>query len=282
MLKKAVCLGVLVALTSALLADDPITIRPRQVVKQRVDPKLLKEALNLPEYQGQPPETTAAMLDDLQKLSDKLRKSGDTEAADLIDRFIVEHKRVVGQLQAKASAHRDRPDVVLKVVEVNLDDIPLESILHHTDVNDSAPKAMAEKSRPIVKELELMVSAKRARVLINPALRVRSDGHPNFHPADEFPVPFNKGMIKFPFHDYGVLEHGVTIEATPTLIDDDQVRLQSTCDFSLKHTDATGFTPSKVQCTFELKRGETVVLCSPVAQSSRHRWFVIYKFLPQS
>ena len=72
-------------LANPLLADEP-PVKPG-IKQQRVSPKLLREALNLPEYKAQTPSPSPT-IEPLQRLSDKLKTNGDQENHELLERFI--------------------------------------------------------------------------------------------------------------------------------------------------------------------------------------------------
>ena len=143
-------LALVLILATPAWSDDP---KNDGVIKQRVSPKLLREAMLLPEYQG-PPAAAAPSLDSLKRLSEKLKACGDNENAELLQRFVQAHQQLVNQAESTAKSNRELLDVHCEVVEVNLEQLPKDSIL----LNQS----LAAKTHEISQELAHLVKAKRA------------------------------------------------------------------------------------------------------------------------
>jgi hypothetical protein len=95
------CIAVLL-LTTVAFSDEPVSKSNPQ--KQRVSPKLLKEALALPEFTARTQEVAPVTMEDLKRLANKLKVSGDVDGSELLQRFIAEHERISTRAHAYPGA----------------------------------------------------------------------------------------------------------------------------------------------------------------------------------
>ena len=110
---------------------------PKRVKQQRVSPKLLREAMALPEYRAQAILTPSPLSTvPLQQLSEKLKANGDLENLALLEQLLREHQRLSHQ-----SAHRSMAENLFnlrcEVIEVDLKQIPHDSVLRANNLTNS-------------------------------------------------------------------------------------------------------------------------------------------------
>ncbi len=277
MLQKWICsCGVLLVVTATALSDE--TPAARGVKKQRVSPKLLREAMALPEYRGQPaPTSPPPSLEHLQRLSEKLKTNGDTEGSELLQRFMQEHQRLANQ-SARLAENQTALNVRCQVIEVQTEKLPADSILHnglpdrqHTDA--------------FCKELNQAVLAKHATYLFEPVTlltRVNEIGH--FHQGDEFSFPSSDGSPASKFRRTGtIIEVFVTpiehdknrLELVIELIDPVSVHASNDSDSSLNTSGHR-----KMEATIEAVIGESTVQTIPSERPGR-KIFCITRITPK-
>lgn len=262
--------------TTSVWADEPVRARPtgRQPLKQRVDPKVLREALALPEYQGKVQEPPAVSLDDLQSLAEKLQKNGDSDSANLLQRFIHEHRPAKQSVRLVASG-----EVAIQIqcqfIDVNLDELPANSILRTV-----LPVHPGEKSAECQKELHQLVAAKKAKLVSEPVLITKPNVAARISEGGEIPIPTpgGEGTVTIEFREYGT-----AIEILPILTTGKQIRLQTLIEISEKDlknaiessgTTIPGFKTRKSQHTVDVNVGEASV-CSCGDSSTGTKTFVI-------
>ncbi len=282
MFQNGVCVCVIsLALTAVCWSDDtPETKGTQGTKKQRVSPKLLREAMALPEYKAQAPATaTPPSMEHLQKLSEKLKSDGDHENADLLRHFIHEHQRLVKQSSLTPTVSGDVLDIRCEVIDVNIDELAKESILHDLD--------LASKTKEMRVELDRLVVAKKAKVLIEPmSMTTRFDEAARCHSGGEFPIPTPGGgsALNVEFREFGTI-----IEVLPTSIAKGRIRLQFTCEISekdmensivLNGTTIPGISKRKLQSTADVNPGETT-LHSYLPGSKGHRLFLMTMVTPK-
>jgi|GEM_PF-5427204 len=264
MIRKGICYAAALFLSSQLSAEEPA--RSQNPIKQRVPAKVLREAMNLPEYQHKSTETLPApAIDDLQKLSDKLKKNGDVEGASLLQRFMNHHLHLTKQTQERAAAPTEKLTVQVKSIEVNLQDL--------TKGNELRQSHQCLWTREIETELHQLVLAGKAEILNGMSFVTTLNETEQCHSGSEFLVP-TTGDQKFE-----VREFGTDIEFLPTLIDKDHVRILMSCENT--HKDSTravtvlestvpGITKHRLQSTFEMKLGESMALVMPALNQGRN------------
>ncbi len=272
MFKKRIGFCALVLVVSTAWAEEPSRKQP---VKQRVDPKLLREAIALPEYQGKAPDSSTLLLEDLQRLSDQLKKNGDGEAADLLQRFIVEHQRLLTQLPRHSASINERLVLHVKPIEVKLDDLSSDSLLR-SDCTLLPNRTPAETFKQMEAELDRLVATKKARLKTEPVMKVRSDDAIHHHSVAEVPVMVGSGPVNVELREFGT-----TIEVTPTVLTKERVQVQTTRDATFHGTEST-LAPQKLVSQFELNVGESVIQSSSDPLRKGHKLFVIYKLVPRS
>ena len=268
MFRKSLYFLLLTAITSSpVWSDDPI---PKQrPLKQRVSPQVLKEAMALPEYRGKAPDSPEQLLEDLKKLSDKLRKNGDDEGADLLQRFIVEHERFISRSVQHAAMGEGKILVHMKVFEVKKSNLREDSVFNNS---------VCENSVKVQAELNHLITAGKAKICVEPflvegdtcvAMRQFSDG--------EFTVPLHdKGVAHVEIRDLGT-----KVEVVPTLAGKNRVRLQI---HGTSSTDGDGeplqetskVSKREVYSTVEISFGDCLLVhFQPHASSERCVFFII-------
>lgn len=279
MLHKAIFTGIGFVLLSALgFTDEPP--RPKQPQKQRVSPKVLKEALALPEFNGKPAEPPPVSLDDLKRVAEKLKNGGDTEDAELLQRFIHEHERPVKE--ASRDLHADQSfDIRYDVIEVNLADITPDSVLMQNKL-DAAQDDSESKVKAVRAELNRLIHANKAKPTVNHVvISTRAREQSRFHDGGEFQIPVPAG-------DGKTREFGTTIDSTVIPISKDQVRLQFTCQISerdsnnsvtLQGVAVPGVSSRRIQSCVDVKLNETVVHSFPKLAPGK-KLFVLTKVSP--
>ena len=277
MLQKWICgWGLLFVLTSTAWSQE--TTAPQGVKKQRVSPKLLREAMALPEYKGQPaPTAPPPSIEHLKRLSEKLKTSGDNEGSELLQRFMQEHQRLASQ-SARIAENETALNVRCQVIEVQTEKLPKDSILHN-----GLPDR--QQTDAFCKELNQAVLAKHAIRLFEPvtlSTRVNEIGH--FHQGDEFSFPSSDGSPASKFRRTGTI-----IEVFVTPIEHDKNRLElviELIDPVLAHawndSDSSLKTAGhrKMEATIEAVIGETAVQTIP-SEKSGLKIFCVTRITPK-
>ena len=146
MLSKWICCWLFVlTVTNQASSDDPAVPRPpvshsaipTKAKQQRVSPKLLREAMALPEYRAQAiPAPSPLSTVPLQQLLEKLKANGDLENSALLEQLLREHQRLSHQ-----SAHRPMAENLFNLrceaIEVDLKQIPHDSVLRGNNLTNS-------------------------------------------------------------------------------------------------------------------------------------------------
>ena len=277
MLQKWICSWVLLFVATAPAWSDE-TPAPQGVKKQRVSPKLLREAMALPEYQGKPaPATPAPSIEHLQRLSDKLKTNGDKEGSELLQRFMQEHQRLASQ-SARAAENETVLNVRCQVVEVQIEKLPKDSILHNGLPDRQHTEAFC-------KELNQAVLAKHATRLFEPvtlSTRVNEIGH--FHQGEEFSFPSSDGSPPSKFRKTGTI-----IEVFVTPIENDKNRIDLSIELidpKLAHV-GNDSDPSvnqnyhrKLEATIEAMIGESAIQTIP-SELPGHKIFFVTRITPK-
>jgi hypothetical protein len=277
MLQKWICVGGLLFVFMPTVWSDEAPA-PQGVKKQRVSPKLLREAMNLPEYKGQPATTTPPPnLEHLQRLSEKLKTNGDTEGCELLQRFMHEHQRMANQ-SARISEKEAAFTVRCQVVDVHFDKLSKDSILHN-GLPDS------QHIDAFCKELDRAVTAKHATRLFEPVtLSTRTNEIGHFHQGEEISIPSSDGSSP---HKYW--KTGTIIELFVTPIEHDKNRLEMTIELIDPKSTAIGndFEPladplhhRKMEATIETLIGETSVHVIP-SDLPGHKIFFVTRIMPK-
>ncbi len=271
MLQKWICGWVVLFVATAPVWSDE-NPAPQGVKKQRVSPKLLREAMALPEYQGKPaPTPPPPSLEHLQRLSEKLKTNGDSEGSELLQRFMQEHQRLASQT-ARQSEKGTALNLRCQVVEVYTDKLPGDSILHHGLPDQQHTEAF-------VKELNRAVLEKYASPLFEPvtlSTRVNEVGH--FHQGDEFTFPSADGSPPHKFRQTGtIIEVFITpiendknrIELSIELIDPKFAHVWNDSDPSVNQRNHRKF-----EATIEAMIGESTIQMIPSELPGRKIFFV--------
>ncbi|MEI8021921.1 MAG: hypothetical protein WCH39_27165 [Schlesneria sp.] len=277
MLQKWICSwSVLLVVTATALSDE--TPAAQGVKKQRVSPKLLREAMALPEYKGQPaPTSPPPSLEHLQRLSEKLKTNGDTDGSELLQRFMQEHQRLANQ-SSRLTENEPALNVRCQVIEVQTEKLPKDSILHnglpdrqHTDA--------------FCKELNQAVLAKHATRLFEPvtlSTRVNEVGH--FHQGDEFLFPSSDGSFASKFRRTGTM-----IEVFVTPIEQNKTRLELVIELidpmlaSASNDSGSSLNTAghrKMEATFDAVIGESAIQAIP-SEKQGHKIFCVTRIMPK-
>jgi hypothetical protein len=163
-------------------ADEPV--RPRGPLKQRVSPKLLREAMAVPEYRARMTAQNPVSLGDLQALADRMKQNGDADNANLLERFIHEHEQLVRQSAARSNSSIGKLVLNCHIFESRLDDIPRDSALSN---GVTSPLAIHQ-------ELDKLVASGKAKLILDPRLIESKSNVPVRCFSDgEFPVALHNG-----------------------------------------------------------------------------------------
>ncbi|WP_010584540.1 hypothetical protein [Schlesneria paludicola] len=255
------CASLLVLMSSTFLGAEE-TVQPR---KQRVSPKLLRQAMSLPEYRAQAPGgKPACHVDDVAKLADKLKKSGDIEGAELLQQFIAAHQQLMNQVGVQRTATAESIAMELQVFEVIGADVPESSVLRGSSLIDSAGEKQTELSR--------LLEAKKATVLITPISIETTANQPIrlSESGDGVSPRFANGSTP--------PKAGLAIEILPSTSETHNLKLQTTCEFHHKglgrsKQDAPE-TVEKLQVNIDANYGDTLVI-SHSSTKQGHLYFVV-------
>ena len=280
MLQKWICgYGLLFIVTAPVWSEE--NPAPQAVKRQRVSPKLLREAMNLPEYKGQPaPVSPPPSLEHLQRLSEKLKTNGDAEGSELLQRFMREHQRLASQ-----SARNAENDIALnvrcQVIDVEIEKLPENSILL-----DGLPDR--QHTAAFEKELNRAVTAKHATRLFEPvtiSTRVNEIGH--FHQGDEFSFPSSDGSPPSKFRRTGTI---IEVFITPIELDKNRLELAielinpalayawNDSDPSLNTANTAGH--RKLEATIDTVIGESAIQTIP-SEKPGHKIFCVTRITPK-
>ena len=252
---------------TSIQADEPV--RSQQPIKQRVNPKVLREALALQEYQTRTNEAAPPSLDELQRLHEKLKKNGDDSEADMVQRFIHEHRRLITQSVRRFPAVSGKLIIHAKVFEVNPADLPMELITHGKTVSDPSD---------IQTELDRLISTKRAKCFTSPQLLEGKTSIPvRCFTGGEFMCPVeNEHLMAIELRELGAV-----LELTPSILTNETLRLQSTCEIfdgepesrsPLRDT-SNSDRFHKIQTVYDVKFGDAAI--HSYASKKHGRGFVV-------
>ncbi len=280
MLQKWICgWGLLFVVTTTAWSDE--TPAPQGVKKQRVSPKLLREAMNLPEYKGQAaPASPPPSIEHLQRLSEKLKTNGDKEGSELLQKFMQEHQRLASQ-SAPNAEKETALNVRCQVVEVQTEKLPKNSVLL-----DGLPDR--QNTGAFERELNQAVLAKHATRLFEPftlSTRVNEIGH--FHQGDEFSFPSSDGSPPSKFRRTGTI---IEVFVTPIALDKNRLELVielidpalayawNDSDPSLNTANTAGH--RKLEATIETVIGETAIQTIP-SEKPGYKIFCVTRITPK-
>ena len=258
MLQNGVCVCVLAFAVTAVAWCEEAPGK-KGVKKQRVSPKVLREAMALREYNAQAPAAApvaTTSIEQLQRLTEKLKSADDHENAQLLERFIHEHQQLVKQSTLVPTSNRDEVDIQCELIEVKIDEVEKDSILFD--------ETSSSKGTEIRKELERLVLAKKARVLVGPAsFLTKFNETCRIQDGEDLPVPTSDGSLR---REVAFQHSGTTFEVLPTLDANGGIVLTMSCEIrskDMEHTttvDGTivpGITKSKVRSTMNVHPGES-------------------------
>ena len=271
----------LLALTAVVLVTvvhgaDPI---PKQGnLKQRVNPKLLREAMAIQEYQAKATATSASSVDDLQRLHEKLKKNGDDADAAMVEKFIHEHQRLVTQSIRHLPCVSGKLIVHARVIEVRPGDLPPELVTHGKTVSDLSR---------IDVELERLEEHHKAKICKKPML-IENDA--------TIPIRcFEDGEFALPVHNdhstrFELPTLGASFEVHATLINNQKVRLKSTCETIEDDPDNIvvvdgvrhpGKARHKTETVYDLNFGEAAIESIPL-EIQKRGFVVIMEVTPRT
>ena len=283
MLDKWMCLAFMtLAVTNSAWSEEP-PVTPG-IKKQRVSPKLLREAMALPEYKAQvAPAPNPPSVEHLQRLSEKLKSNGDKEGCDLLQRFLQEHQKLASQsaqnLETNASFR-----VRCQMVSVDFRDIPKDSILV-TGVFNEMGILDKQSVEAFSKELDHALRTKQATRVFDPVtLTARVNETCHFHQGSEVLLPSSDGSPARASRELGtVLDLLITpladnfhrVELMVNLIGDFDADHAKTHDVDYSH-----LTQRKLQTAIEVKTGETSIVASSWGDQGQ-KVFLITKVMPK-
>lgn len=266
-------------LTNPVWSEEPP--KAHGIKQQRVPPKVLREALNLPEYRARVSESSPApSIEPLQRLAEKLKTSGDQENHELLQHFIQEHQRLKRQSELNADAGA-MVNIRCKLIDVDLAEVPHDSILRR---GKFSPEGLLEA--PSVdafgKELDRVLVARQAVNLFEPVL-LATPFHKkcHFHQGKEVPHPSGDGSPSKAAWEIGTI---VDVMVSPIAVDLN--RIEMSIELS-RHPEAVAsheeaFDRRKLHATIEEKTGQTSIVSTSwgdVAPNG-HRVFLVTRVVP--
>lgn len=264
-------IGVLL-LTTVAFSDEPASKSSSQ--KQRVSPKLLKEALALPEFAARTQEVPPVTIEDLRRLANKLKASGDVDDSELLQRFIVEHERISTRAHAYPGAQNEMFNIQCDVFEVKVDDLPSSCSVYDCHC--------ASLSKELQAELHRLIKGKKAKTVIENVqipLKAYETGHARSGGEFPVPIPSSDGKVAVEFRKIGTV-----VEASATPLTKSRVQIQVVTETATKDpelattirgTSVPGVTTRKVQSTIEADLGETVVQVSKASGNGDFQFVLV-------
>lgn len=259
-------------LSVVAFSDEPAS--KSGVQKQRVSPKLLKEALALPELADRTQPVPPVSLDDLKRLAARLKSSGNVDDAELLQRFVREHEQFTTRVHAYPGAQDETFNVQCHVLDIKVGDLPPHCITdecgcvtHNKDLQAELDRLVKEnKAKCVIESLQIPVKA-------HETARARSDRE---SPAS---IASSDGSVHSP-HEPGTIVEISVIPMTKELL-----KLQITTETTAKSPETvttlaganvSGITKRKTQSTIEVHPGDSVVQTSPTTVNG-HRQLVLVK-----
>jgi hypothetical protein len=249
MLLKWVCYWLFVlTVTNQASSDDPAvpsppvsnSAIPKKVKQQRVSPKLLREAMALPEYRAQAiPAPSPLSTVPLQQLSEKLKANGDLENSALLEQLLHEHQRLSHQ-----SAHRPMAENLFNLrceaIEVDLKQIPHDSVLRASTLTNSdsgiptsgIPTGVDPQSAAKIHQaLEQTLKSRQGNRLFEPVtLTAIAAETVHFHQGTRLALPSSDGSSSQGFQEFGTI---IDAKVTPT--ENDFYRVEFAIEISHDH-----------------------------------------------
>jgi hypothetical protein len=282
MRQKWNCLWVFaLALANPAWSDEPPAIPGVQ--QQRVSPKLLREAMNLPEYKAHVSSTTPPpSIKHLQRLSEKLKTNGDRVNHELLQQFIQEHQ----QLRRQAISVPEPGALInvrCKLIDIDLKNCPPDSILRHGKFNSEGVLNVASADA-FGNELDRAVIARHAKHLFDPVL-LTTHIHENchFHQGIEVSRPSLDGSPS-----NGAWEIGTILDmlVSPIAIDLNRIDLSIELSHRVEPNESNSretIARRNMRMTVEAKTGETSVVATSWGDQTPdgHRVFLITRVMPR-
>lgn len=200
---KWICLVLLTLIVPAPVRSDEPGAIPG-IKKQRVSPKLLREAMATPEYKARVNLPPPPSIDQIQKLADKLEMSGDKEDSALLRAFILEHQRLANQSPAKSDS---TPSFTVRcqLVALNDADIAANSILR-TATFDDAGQLSEQLVETFNQELERSIHENKGTRLLGPVTITAHAHKPmHFHQGGSHALPTSDGSVPRKVHETGTI-----------------------------------------------------------------------------
>ena len=268
MRRVTVCASLLVMMSFSVLWSQE-TVQPR---KQRVSPKLLREAMALPEYRAQAPGSKqSSQLDDVTQLAEKLKKSGDNDGADLLRQFVVAHQQLMKHNGLHATAADEEIELQFTVIEVKAADVSSDSVLR--DANS------AERASDKQAALAQLLAAKKANPIVTPiSITTKANQVVHFTESGELPLSLSSSVESSKKSAAG---SGIVLNVLPTLGETKNLRLQTAFEF---HHKASGHSGPKhepkevglpVETIAEVDFGESIVISHPRPMEGHFCFLVI-------
>jgi len=249
MLLKWICCWLFVlTVTNQASSDDPAfpsppvsnSAIPKKVKQQRVSPKLLREAMALPEYRAQAiPAPSPLSTVPLQRLSEKLKANGDLENSELLEQLLREHQRLSHQ-----SAHHPMAENLFnlrcEVIEVDLKQIPHDSVLRANDLTNSdsgistsgiSTGVDPQSAVKIHHALQQTLKSRQGTRLFEPVtLTAIAAETIHFHQGTRLALPSSDGSPSQRFQEIGTV---IDAKVTPT--ENDFYRVEFAIEISHDH-----------------------------------------------
>lgn len=255
------------------LGDE--STRAGSVHVQRVPPSVLKQALGLPEFPERTSKVPTTSMDDLKRLAEKLKLQGDVGDAAMLQRFIQDHEKLTSQASLSLERSHETFTFQCDVFEVNLDELPADSIVKQHQFTSQTNELEAELHRLVgTKQAKKIIDRVLTNLKANETVRARS--------GSELAVPLasSDGSVPQQFRELGAV-----VEASASPVAQNRVRIHLTCEtrtrdldnaITIDGTTTPGITKRKTQSVFDADFGETIVQSSP-ATLKGHRQIVLVK-----
>jgi hypothetical protein len=237
-------------LTVAAFSDDPV--RPANPQKQRVSPKLLREAMALPEIKARTQQVAPVSLADLGRLADKLKAKGDVEGAELLERFIREREQVVAEA-VNPKVRNESYNVECNAIDVNVEELPANLV--------AVERNCALCTKELLAELLHLVIAKKAKAVIEHVLiPIQAHEKGRARSMADLPprLPSSDGSTPSHLHEIGTV-----VETFVTPVSKDRIRIQITTETTSKDAEKLdpigrpSFVPSDYSFVIETDQGIT-------------------------
>ena len=245
-------------ITTAALSEDAPAEIGRQ--RQRVSPKVLREAMRITRATAEAAKPQPPAVEELLQLAEKLKKDGDEPAADLLQRFIAEHRRLVSESLLNSESNDGRLEIRCEIIEVFRKSLPSDSKLISISQKADAEHPIAADE--IRDELSRLVAEKKARIRLEHSFSPKVDQTSRCESRNALDAS-ESTIAVVPL----IAGEGTIVEILTTRLSKDQVRFHWSCEFAspeLINLESSVNPPNtlrvKTKSKFEMTSGETKVM----------------------